>query len=896
MRIRRIFLRNFRKFVDPVTIEGIGDGLTVIAGDNEEGKSTLLKALRTVLFERHGLTGEAAEALKPFGCEVRPEIHLDFEFDGQPYKLRKGFCQQKFAELDTPNTRLHGPAVEEALQKVLRFDPPAKGSAGPKNQGIWGMFWLEQGTTHANVELNARARQSILSALEGEVGAVLGGQRGRDLLDAIGRRYSELFDAREHPRGDYRKALDRVTHLKTELEKVEFELRSYDSKIDALARARDLLRRYDTEGRLAQVLRERELAEQEQRRIESLAVHLKTATQQEQVANALWKTAMERWQRRADELRAAAEADTLVTRLELRVEAERKALAPQEESVQRAQAMLEAEVRAQDVVELEVRRLERLEQRARVAELLSGLRKRHTAATQAIEESTKARAQAEAIPIDDKKQQTLRRLEKEALEADAGLDAVATRLTFALDAGVSLRLAGQRLCASKPLLLTEVTNLELTRGEEHLGTLTITPGAEDLSERKQRAETAQRKLAAELRALGVSDVAAAEVLLKDRTELEARAQQQEMLANVHAKEGLDTLRQAMVRAEAEIAGGEFQAITDSLDEAALQLKVARARMDEVGKRAKQLRSAWEKESLALQSAQAALTKAEADLKAAHQGQRKAHDIVNAARKREDDNTLRASVDAAQAQLQEAEQATRNARTALAQAAPEEARLRLAAKTQAAELVRKDIEATQKQANDLEIELRTLGQRGLGERAQELRGELEQAQAVAARFAREAGATRLLYQTLRSAEREAKETFLSPVRERVQPYLNLLMPGSELFLADSDLSIAYLRRGGQDEPFESLSIGTREQLAVLTRLAFADLLREQGQPSAVVLDDALVYADDSRFESMLYVLRRAAEHQQILVLTCRERDYVSAGFPVIRLSNCRSADRESVPFT
>jgi uncharacterized protein YhaN len=41
------------------------------------------------------------------------------------------------------------------------------------------------------------------------------------------------------------------------------------------------------------------------------------------------------------------------------------------------------------------------------------------------------------------------------------------------------------------------------------------------------------------------------------------------------------------------------------------------------------------------------------------------------------------------------------------------------------------------------------------------------------------------------------------------------------------------------------IGTREQLAVLTRLGFVDLLREQGQPAAVVLDDALVYADDSR---------------------------------------------------
>src|SRR5690349_3911830 len=111
MRLRRLYLRNFRKFLEPLCIEGIGDGLTVIAGDNEEGKSTLLKALRTMLFDRHTLMGDAADALRPFGSEVRPEVHLDFEQAGKLYRLRKGFCQQKYAELDTEEGRLQGPAV-----------------------------------------------------------------------------------------------------------------------------------------------------------------------------------------------------------------------------------------------------------------------------------------------------------------------------------------------------------------------------------------------------------------------------------------------------------------------------------------------------------------------------------------------------------------------------------------------------------------------------------------------------------------------------------------------------------------------------------------------------------------------------------------------------------------
>jgi uncharacterized protein YhaN len=93
------------------------------------------------------------------------------------------------------------------------------------------------------------------------------------------------------------------------------------------------------------------------------------------------------------------------------------------------------------------------------------------------------------------------------------------------------------------------------------------------------------------------------------------------------------------------------------------------------------------------------------------------------------------------------------------------------------------------------------------------------------------------------------------------------------------------RNGVEEPFSSLSPGTREQLAVIVRPAFADLLHAHGQPAAVVLDDAIAYADADRLDRMLLVLRRAAKRSQAIVLTCRERDYKRAGAPTIRLPDC-----------
>jgi uncharacterized protein YhaN len=51
---------------------------------------------------------------------------------------------------------------------------------------------------------------------------------------------------------------------------------------------------------------------------------------------------------------------------------------------------------------------------------------------------------------------------------------------------------------------------------------------------------------------------------------------------------------------------------------------------------------------------------------------------------------------------------------------------------------------------------------------------------------------------------------------------------------------------------------------------------------VILDDALVNTDEERLDRMHLVLHRAAEHLQVLILTCRERDFLRLGAPVTRI--------------
>ncbi|WP_371415253.1 ATP-binding protein [Caulobacter sp. FWC26] len=131
---------------------------------------------------------------------------------------------------------------------------------------------------------------------------------------------------------------------------------------------------------------------------------------------------------------------------------------------------------------------------------------------------------------------------------------------------------------------------------------------------------------------------------------------------------------------------------------------------------------------------------------------------------------------------------------------------------------------------------------------------------------------LLKTVLAEASREATHQYLGPVTQRVTPYIDRLLPGATLEMSDA-MAAGSVSRLGRLEPAEDLSRGTQEQLAVLTRIAFADLLLEKGRPVSLVLDDALVYSDDGRLETMTDILSEVAERMQVIILTCRKRAFM-----------------------
>ena len=128
LRLRRIHVDGFRKFREPIAIDGLTDGLNIIIEPNETGKSTLLEALRAAFFVRHGTKNQRARSYAPYGQAVGPEIRVAFEADVDLWTVTKRFLKGAMIEVTGPKGR-----AQE--RKKARFACFVRFGPGPQSEG-----------------------------------------------------------------------------------------------------------------------------------------------------------------------------------------------------------------------------------------------------------------------------------------------------------------------------------------------------------------------------------------------------------------------------------------------------------------------------------------------------------------------------------------------------------------------------------------------------------------------------------------------------------------------------------------------------------------------------------------------------------------------------------------
>ena len=146
MKLRKLSVNQLKRFTVPTQLGELSDGLNLVVGPNEVGKSTLLDALRAVLFERHGSRAQPIVALQNDRSGAAPVVELVFEIGGAEYTLTKRFVRSPFARLQCPDgALLESDAAENELRNLLGFAEAGNRGATSESLGMWGVLWVLQG-------------------------------------------------------------------------------------------------------------------------------------------------------------------------------------------------------------------------------------------------------------------------------------------------------------------------------------------------------------------------------------------------------------------------------------------------------------------------------------------------------------------------------------------------------------------------------------------------------------------------------------------------------------------------------------------------------------------------------------------------------------------------------
>lgn len=871
MRIRRVQVAQLRRFYQPVVLDDLGEGINLFTGPNESGKSTLVRALRAAFLERHRST--TVRDLLPWAdSAAAPEITVHFEAAGRSWQLTKRFLRQARCDLRVDGERYTGDEAEEQLARLLGYALPGRGPSRPEHQGVPGLLWTEQGDGH-------HIRQPVMHAgdwLKAVLGSSLGevaSSGGDGLLEEVARRRGELLTATGRPTGALRKIEQQREELSSRLTALQQQVGEYRQQVDGLHRLRQRHRRLQAERpwegflqqareaseRLQAVAALEREQERERRELERCRQALRHI--QSRVAG-LRQRAQERVRRR-EELAAAEQRLAAL-------EALQPGLEERLEEARRRRDRLDSEYKQQ----LRARRhRELLQQQEELTADLASRRRQLEQARQLAGEQARLQQQLADLAVDPDGLQALRRLETARTELAIRRQTVATRLHYELEPDQRLRLGEVELQGRGEVQLLQPESLYL----EGVGRLRILPGGSDVEDLDRQQRSLDEERGRLLRELGVSSLDQAETSQHRAETLQQALQQIRSSLSVLAPAGVEALAGELDRLAQRRSRGaeELAALTD----------VSEPAMEPGG--LAQLEGALSQAEEALVAAAREEREARVELVRAGQtvvGARSEHDRLmaeeNAPERREQESELQQQLALATADQERLEQALARRQQDIDGARPELLQQDVERLEASAAAARGEAEQCQRELDRLQATLETRGAEGLEEEAAELKARLDHVERRRRQLRRRAEALDLLQQRLQHHRRELTRQLQAPLQRHLNHYLHILFPGARLTV-DEDLVPEQLLRTGlsQDsEPgdYDALSFGAREQMGLISRLAYADLLKEAGRPTLLILDDALVHSDGERLGQMKRVLYDAARRHQILLFTCHPDSWQGLG--------------------
>ncbi|MGO2132943.1 MAG: AAA family ATPase [Halomonas sp.] len=887
MKLTRVRVEYFQQFRTPLEINDLDAGINLFVGPNESGKSTLVRAIRAAFFERYK-TGTLVD-LQPWGdSSAAPEVLLEFDWQGSRWTLNKRFLHRQRSDLTSGGEHYSGDEADDRLAELLGYDIPGRGASKAEHWGIPGLLWVEQGAVQEMHESVGYAGEHLQSALSqtfsqnqnqnqnvdqalGDAMGSIASSGGDVLIAQVERERSKLLTGTGKPTGELRDAQHQCETHAAELARLDGQVDQYHERVDRLGELQHLQKDIDAArpweeqqekaklGRqqLDEVHKLQELQLQQHRELETCQRNQQIYRQQLQDFENQARQLEKRHQDRQQAQQQLAQHETRSAPAKRRVQEANAAYEKAEQLLKASRNLARRQSLEQDCARLA----------KDIGQLADSLEKARelTASRQYLAE------QHQACRVDEKSLARLKWLEVELSKLTIQQQALATRLGYLLEEGQQLMLDDRPLSGSGEALLLEPGEIRIPG----IGALTIKPGGTDVAElhRDQQRLTAERDDL--LQRLGVSDLASAETQASRATQLEQQVQQHKAQLEGLAPGGVEALE-----SQHHLAEQRREALAAELD----QLPAAREGMnlpDEAQAQvalenaAQQLKAA---EHAAAQHASALSLARQALASATAEWQRLQDDISAPDRKQRKEQASNTLTDL-NAEAQRLETSLKQRQHAIDAANPEVLEQDVKRFTRAAESMQQQAAARATEINDLQVRLDTLGAQGLEEARENTRQEHQRQQRRHAELRRRADALSLLLDLLKAERQAVTRRLQAPLQKHLNRYLRLLFPGAELSVDDDLRPNTLIRQGGsqpQRDDLDALSFGAREQMGLITRLAYADLLQEAGRPTLIILDDALVHCDQVRREQMKRILFDAAQRHQILLFSCHPENWQDLG--------------------
>ena len=876
MRLTRLRVAELRQFREPFELDGLQPGLNIFTGANEAGKSTLVRAIRAAFFERHRST--SVDDLRPYGdAAATPSVEIDFEIAGTSYRLTKSFLQRKRCELMVGTRRLEGVEAEDHLAERLGFQFALKGASREEHWGIPGLLWIEQGSAQGLRDSVAHAADHLRGALDGSLGEVAA-SGGDEVLARVRALRGELLTTAGKPRAAFQQAIADVQALVAEAAELERKVLAYREQVDQLRQLREAhaadalaqpwaaLREQLAQAQAAlqavvALARQRDAERENLRRLaglrELLAQQLGTAERQQNELST----------RRT----AVAEASA---RHEQAADTVRRDVLAEAEASGRLRAAREALALARQEQNRTILGLQFTDAQTRATEAAALLER----AAAEHERGSAVRREALRYSIKAADLKTLRKRDQSLRELEIQQAAVATRLRFELDPGARLQLEGEAISGADERLLVAPATLEIPG----FGLVHIAPGGSDLAELAREHATQQDLQRALLQRLGIASLADAEARdLAQRERLADAAAAEKALALL-VPQGLEALRAELDVVRARQA--EASAALARLPPAPVAPSVPLAEAESAHEAQ---REAHEAANIRLQQARQTLASAASQSNAARQELDRLSALLEDPARKSLLAARRADLVEAIAQQAVVQGALDATLAAIAAARPDVLGQDVERLRRSADEAERQHHARALRIVQIETELAAAGAQGLEEELATLRGTLAHAMRRQGELRRRAEALDHLLARLEHHRQALTRRLRAPLQRHLDRYLQLLFPAGQLEV-DADLMPGALSRPGARGPqaadFETLSFGAREQMGVISRLAYADLLMEAQRPTLVILDDALVHSDEPRLAQMKRVLFDAAERHQVLLFTCHPARWRDMGVPLRALAD------------